>query len=206
MAAMWLAQTPDQPTLLDSRWFIDPGGESGALRKSATRDELVRTYGIRNVKDGDMDVGEGETTPATFLFPDDPSKTIAIAWRDAKTKRFPMRIQIDGAKSLWHTTGDVSLGTSLKTLERLNQKPFVLFGFNWDYSGTVASWENGAFEDAFGGADRRVIVRLSPDRQHKVPEDLLRKVIGDRDFHSSDPAMRQINPLVYQLIWNFPER
>ena len=188
-------------------WFIDPAGRTGAIRRTTTRADLVRAYGSRNVADGPMDLGEGETTPATFLFPTDPAHRIAISWPDEKQQKIPVRIQIDGDSSVWNTTGAITLGTRLKRIEELNGGPFTLFGFGWDYSGTVASWQGGKLESAFEPRDRawRVVVRLSPaglDPNHVMSEAEL-AIQGERDFPSSHPEMQKLNPAVYQVIWSF---
>ena len=188
-------------------WFIDPSGRAGAIRRTATRADLVRTYGPGNVQDGPMDIGEGETVPATFLFPSDPKRRIAIFWENDARSKGSVRVQIDGDASLWHTTGGITLGTPLKKLEQLNGRPFMLEGFNWDYSGTVTSWRGGKLDSAFEPRDHswRVVLRLSPvyaDPNH-VMSPAEQELIGEREFHSSHPEMQKLNPVVYQILWLF---
>ena len=155
-----------------------------------------------------MDVGEGFTVPATFVFPSDPKRKIGISWEDEERHRDTVRVQIDGDASFWHTTGGISLGAHLKQVEALNGGPFLLFGFNWDYSGTVASWRGGKLESAFEPHHhlRRTIVRLSPvfaDPNH-VMSPGEQELVGEREFPSSHPEMQKLDPVVYQIIWLFP--
>jgi hypothetical protein len=63
-------------------------------------------------------------------------------------------------KSLWRTTYGITQGTTLLELERINRKPFRLAGFDFDYSGTVLSWESGLLEG--------VLDRNSPNRYVRV--------------------------------------
>lgn len=49
-------------------------------------------------------------------------------------------------------------GTSLKELQRLNGKPFRLFGFSWDYGGLVESWQKGRLV----GLESKISLILSP--------------------------------------------
>jgi hypothetical protein len=96
---------------------------------------------------------------------------------------------------------DIGLATDLRTLERLNARPFVLAGFDWDYEGTVLYWQGG--ELAPTATERcRLIVRLEPSPG--APRDLVDQVVGDRDFPSDHPAMRALNPLVYPIILELP--
>jgi hypothetical protein len=90
-----------------------------------------------------LDVGEGEVGPGTILFPSDPERSIEILWNDVGKKTDPTGVTIRGNKSRWKALHDISLGTTLKQLERLNGRPFHMAGYGWDYSGTVLSWDKG---------------------------------------------------------------
>jgi hypothetical protein len=94
------------------------------------------------------------------------------------------------------------LGTSLKQLEQFNGRPFLLAGFEWDYSGSVTSWENGSLATELNGERGRVLVRLDSGNQVSPEEES--QVAGDGDFSSHYPIMQKINPVAYQIIWEFP--
>lgn len=49
----------------------------------------------------------------------------------------------------WKTPQGVSIGTTLKELEKLNGGPFKLAGFAWDYEGAIISWEEGKMSRVF---------------------------------------------------------
>jgi len=181
-------------------WLIPPAGAEGAITSRTSQGDLMQHYGEPNVRDADVDIGEGETEPGTVLFPGDSQREIWILWKDADRKRFPKSIQIFGKRSLWKTAHGITLGSSLKDLERLNGRPFSLMGFEWDYGGTVMSWKGGALEDVKSG---HVIVRLSPPSDD-TPNPEINKVAGESELSSSDPAMQKINPLVYHIVWQFP--
>lgn len=93
---------------------------------------------------------------------------------------------------------DVSLGSSLGQLERINGRPFRLAGFGWDYAGVVTSWEGGALDSLLHG----VFVYLSPRIEDRAGS-AYRRVLGDRDFESSNPDMRSLDPRVYQIFVDF---
>jgi hypothetical protein len=190
------AQTTSDP------WLTLASGEKGSINARMTRQDLVRIYGAPNVIDQDVDTGEGETELGTVVFPKDSERSIEILWQDPEKKTLPASAQIEGAKSLWKTVHNISLGTSLRDLERLNGRPFKLAGFGWDYSGTVTSWENGALAAELDGGHGRVILRLDSSTPQAADKDVA-QVVGDRDFSSHHPVMQKLNPTAYQIIWVF---
>jgi hypothetical protein len=192
-------------------WLILADGKQGSINAHTTRQDLVRAYGANNVVDRDLDLGEGEVEPGTILFPSDPERSVQIEWKDVKTKTEPSRLTIRGNKSRWKALHAISLGTTLKQLERLNGNPFHMSGYGWDYSGTVLSWDKGMLTDDLGQFDGpvehgRIILRLNCDTASKEPltkeEDM--QVAGDRDLSSNHPVLQKMNPCVSEMVWIFP--
>jgi hypothetical protein len=203
LAPLIHAQQNNNPSLASPNWLILPGGVSGSkITVTTTEAELEATYGKANVVSQNIDLGEGETEPGTALFPHDPTREVDILWKDPQVKRSPKQVQISGEKSEWKTVHGITLGTTLKTLEQLNRKPFLLAGFGFDYSGTITSWNQGAMEDELVRPGR-VILRLLP-KNNSVHSKAETSVLGDRYFSSGHPAMQELNPRVYQIIWRFP--
>lgn len=184
-------------------WLILSTGEKGSINAHTARSDLARSFGASKVADKDVDVGEGETEPGTLVFPNDPERLIEILWRDPDKKTEPKSATISGKKSRWHAVHGISLGTSLSELERLNGRPFHLAGFDWDYSGTILSWDGGVLARELDGGDGRVILRLDSDRAN-VTQQERSQVEGDSEFSSQHPVMHKLDPDVYQMIWVFP--
>ena len=184
---------------------IIPGVKVGAITTKTSEADLRRIYGSKNVQSGEVGLGEGETVPGTIVYPNDPRKRLEIAWKNTKMRKFPEFVQFAGDKSFWKTTQGISLGTSLKTLEQINGKGFVLLGFQWDYSGTVVSWNGGKLARTFGKDNEFVTLRLSPQVfDNKALEKDLNAVVGDGEFSSKNRSMQKINPTVYFVIVKFP--
>jgi len=198
-------QVPDA-----NSWTITPDGKSGAITATTTEADLKRMYGVQNVKDDEIHLGEGGFESGTVVFPDDPMKRIEVLWSD-REKGFPKSVYVGSIrnaaypnKSLWHTKYGITLGTTLLELERINRKPFRLAGFDFDYSGTILSWSGGALEDVFGSdGTKKVFIRLIYS-DPAPPEH--RAVLGDRSFSSGHPAMQKINPHVYEMVFVFRAR
>lgn len=183
---------------------IIPGKKAGAITARTSEADLRKIYGRKNVRSGEVGLGEGETVPGTILFPNEPQKRLEIAWKNTKLKKNPDFIQFAGEKSLWKITPDIGLGTSLKTLEQINGKGFTLLGFQWDYSGTVVSWNGGKLSRRFGKNSELVTLRLNPQTYSKELEKDLNAVMGDGEFSSKNKSMQKIDPKVYFVIVKFP--
>src|SRR5215467_7992025 len=159
-------------------WTISADGRSAAITATTTQTDLQRMYGPENVKNGEIQIGEGEVESGTVVFPDDPLKRISLLWVDPEKRVLKsvylggIHDSVYGAKSLWHTAYGITLGTTLLELERINRKPFWLAGFDWDYSGTVLSWNSGVLEGVFGSEEgrKKVFLRLIYSTDPAPPE------------------------------------
>ena len=55
-------------------------------------------------------------------------------------------IVVRATKTRWKSAEGVTIGVSLRTLERLNRRPFRLSGFAWDGGGGVRNWSGGVLD------------------------------------------------------------
>ena len=183
---------------------IVPGVKAGAITARTSEADLRKIYGSKNVQSGEIGIGEGETVPGAIIYPNDPLRRLGIAWKDTKMKRFPDFVQFSGDRSLWKISPGIGLGTSLKTLEKINGRGFTLLGFQWDYSGTVVSWKGGKLSRVFGKDSKFVTLMLNPPIYNKALEKDLNAVVGDGEFASKNKSMQKINPRVYYVVVKFP--
>lgn len=179
-------------------WTIIPGVRAGGLSRSSSEADLARAYGAANLSDSAIALGEGETSPGTLLFPDDPQRRIEILWVDPVSRRAFRRLVLRGERSLWTLPQGVSLGTNLARLEELNGRPFRLAGFAWDYAGVVTSWEGGRLDSLLEGS----YIYLAPRIEDRAGP-AYQRVLGDRSFMSSSPDMKALDPRVYQIFVDF---
>ncbi len=165
-----------------------------------TANSLSQKFGPENLLEGEIYIGEGVFETGIILFADSPEDRVEILWSNVNEKRNPRSVKIRGVRSNWKTPLGLSLGTDLRTIERLNAKPFELAGFGWDYSGTVISWSGGSLQTE-PSPDCSVRVRMNPEAVDGTNERaaLYRQVLGDRSFKSSHPAMQELNPIVYDI-------
>jgi hypothetical protein len=188
-------------------------GADSTIRATTTREDLVRIFGARNVKDTDVYVGEGFSEPGTLLFPGDRNKEIGIIWREEAGKKYPdtartfVHFEARASNHLeevtprateWRGPADITIGTSLTMVERVNRKPFRLAGFGWDGSGTVVSWEGGTL--ASEGTGCYFMLRFTPKENLSGKT---KPVTGSSVYSSGHPVMQKVNPTVYQMMLSF---
>ncbi|MEE1611341.1 hypothetical protein [Microvirga sp. CF3016] len=58
---------------------------------------------------------------------------------------------VDLQGSGWSGPEGLRVGSPFKAVETVNGKPFILYGFEWDYGGTIESWNGGALGNLPGG-------------------------------------------------------
>jgi hypothetical protein len=181
-----------------SPWHIVPGRSAGPVTATSSEADLAKNYGAAAVKPIRVELGEGETTPGTLLFPDDSSRRAEIIWQDTIGRSRPSRLVLRGSRSQWTVGPNISLGSSLKDLERINGRPFTLAGFGWDYAGVITEWGGGALDSALAGV--KLYLDPGPAQYESAPYS---QVLGDRDYSSSLDPMQQLNPRVAQIFVDF---
>jgi len=161
---------------------------------------LIERFGEANVTTEQIYIGEGFYEEGTVLFKNSDEEKVEILWKDPKSKQFPKLVLLRGKKSRWRTTRGLALGLDLRTVEKLNRRPFRLRGFAWDYEGAVTSWSGGSLGKQ--EVDHCTEwARLRPEEH--VVDGMKRyyyQVLGDREFSSGHPAMQALNPRVYMVI------
>ncbi|MFG1346639.1 hypothetical protein V5F59_17240 [Xanthobacter autotrophicus DSM 431] len=154
---------------------------------------LVRRFGTGNVVFRTVNAAEGERAKASIVFPGDPARRVEIIWLDEKRRRRPAQVSVSDPGA-WRTPEGTGVGDSLKAVEAANGRPFVLYGFGWDYGGTVVDWEGGRL--ARTGC--RLLLRLTPR-----PGPYAGEADGERAFRSDSAVMGAIDPVVYEMLLTF---
>ncbi|MCW5963095.1 MAG: hypothetical protein KIT83_03575 [Bryobacterales bacterium] len=188
-------------------WLIVPGQRVGPVHAGSSVSALRALLGNEAVVESAIEVGEGLTEPGFVVYPQDPSKALAVMTSKRYGGSVQMRIlvcylQRRDAPCRWSTREGISLGTSLSDLEKLNRRPFRLHGFAYDYEGAVASWQGGvlgSLQSEMGSVRLHLTPTISSPQHHAW----LRQVTGDREFSSAHPAMRPLAPTVYAIAVEF---
>jgi hypothetical protein len=168
---------------------------SGAFAKSSGHLKLAQSYGVHNVDYAEVSGDDGSTLMASVLFPNDPKRRLEVLWDD-DVQRSGTRMIVIGGQSTWTAQKGVHLGLPLAALEKLNGKPFKLMGFEKDGMAIVSDWNGGALGALPDGC--KVGVQLKPDP--KAPAGALSAAGSDKEFASTDPAIRAAKPTIGEII------
>ena len=168
---------------------------SGAFSKDSSHLRLAMTFDTKNVTYTDVDSSSGSKVPASVLFASDPKRRLEIWWANAAARNQTYLIVING-KSTWTAPGGMKLGLTLAQLEKLNHKPFKLKGFDKDGTATVSDWDGGLLATLAGGCKSGMSLQADP----KAPPDEVAALAADKEYSSSDPAMRAVKPVVSEIL------
>ena len=197
---------PQQPA---NDWLIVPNVRVGPITASSTERSLREAFGDKSVEKSPPFGAEGPIQAGALIYPKDLSRVISVTWRGKGERELPDTIAFCFGfhTSRWHTPSGIGCDTTVRELESLNRGPFTLSGYGRDNSGTVMSWQSGALERELAPKGALEIA-VSPGQRdwmtNLTPEER-RTVFGDNEIRSGDPVIQRLNPVVYKIIFKFPE-
>jgi hypothetical protein len=168
---------------------------SGAFGRNSDHLRLAQAYGVHNVDFMEVSGDDGSALMASVLFPKDPKRRLEVLWDD-DAQRSGVRLIVIAGQSAWTAQKGVHLGLPLAALEKVNGKPFKLMGFEKGGMAIVSDWNGGALGLLTDGC--KMGVQFKPDP--KAPAGALEAVSSDKEFASSDPAIRAAKPIVGEII------
>lgn len=199
-------------------WLIVPGKRAGPINPDTSRADLDRIFGKQNVRDQDIDDGEGGPLQATLVFPNQNAVSLAILWQNKSNRVAEVhfcqswypRDPYLFPTCKWHTVNGVSIRTSLEKLEVLNGRAFQIREWGTDASPGSVSWMGGRLsvyewdkkKGALGLAIEYQISRYGFTEQQRNLYDSIQKQKGA--MLSSDPSVRGLHPIVYFMVLYFP--
>jgi hypothetical protein len=172
----------------------------GNFAKDSGHLKLAQAYGSQNITFADVNGDDGSTLKASVLFPKDPKRRLEVLWDDDLTRAGTRIIVIEG-QSTWTAPKGLHLGLPLAALEKLNGKPFKLQGFGKDGLAPVSDWNGGSFNT--WSADCKLGLRLKADS--KATAEARAAVAGEKEFLSSDAAIRALKPFVGEILLAYQE-
>jgi hypothetical protein len=169
-------------------WDITPGKNIGPIKKGASIEDIKSIFGEENITKTLIYIGEGEELPGLKLFEKDPEKTIELLLNEDSSVA-SARINLPTTK--WTVLEKITVSTSLSSLESINQKPFKLYGFEWDYSGYITDWNGGVLSKY----KQHMQITLDPSYFNESAMN----VMGDAEFFSNNKDMVSMKPEIYEI-------
>lgn len=183
------AETTLSETLPDT--LVLPGERVGPIARNTTRKDLSKLFGEARLTDEEVQVGEGFTEPATRVDLG-TERSFTVVWADTNRNK-PVEVRNFG--TAWQTPQGIGVGTPFAQLqEKLGQ--FELYGFAWDYGGTVVleGTKLAQYRDM-------LILRLQPaaNAAERSPRDF-KAVMGDSTFSSTNRHLPSLKLKVEEMI------
>ena len=185
-----------ESTPAESEFILVPGKKIGKISAEKCSPQDVLTAYAPDVAIDSIDLGEGLKVEGLILYPDDLQKRVEFFWDYEIDSLRPSFIKISGDEqggTRWKTAEGITIGTPIEEVQRLNGKPFLIYGFEWDYGGMVKSWNEGKLSETLG-------LVFTPSVS-EVPEYLM----GDSEFSSDDESLLSVRPLVSAIVSSFRE-
>jgi hypothetical protein len=167
---------------------------NGAFARNSSHSKLASAFQSRNVAFTQVDGPSGAKIMATVLFAKDPKRRLEVWWTNQASRSDTHLIVINGA-STWSAPAQLRLGLTLSQLEQINGKPFKLTGFDKNNIATLTDWNGGELSLVPGGCKVGISLRSSP-----ASAAALSALPANREFTSSDSAMRTVNPEVSEIL------
>jgi hypothetical protein len=192
---------PSQPETPPAKTFdctIVPGVRVGLITKDAgTREAVLAAYGDSARVDS-IHLIESMMAEGVVLFPDNPRRTAYVYWDQENNPKTPAFIRIisgdtPSAGADWKTDSGFGIGTPITELEKLNGKPFDIYGFGWDYGGAVTDWKGGNL----AGKGIHLYFTIGES-------DNFDKISGEKVLSSNDPELLKAMPRVATLEFHIP--
>ncbi len=168
--------------------LIVPGKRIGLITPGMSAADLEKAYGKANVKHVDLDGPEGTTIPGARLFAG-TERELEVIWADGAKVVEVVRV----IGEAWTFENGLKAGMGIAEVEKLNGKPFKLFGWGWDYAGSAILEE--------GELAGKVMLTFDPGAAD-IPDGLN----GDIELSSTDPRVRALKPVVASPISLFMGR
>ena len=168
---------------------------SGTFAKDSSHLELATAFNSKNVTFADVEAADGTKVPASILFPNDPKRRLEVWWSNPTT-RSDIHLIVIGGQSTWTAPGGMRLGQTLEQVEKINQKPFNLKGFDKDHIATGSDWYGGALATVAGGCKLGLSLRADA----KASVERIGALSADKEYSSSDPAIRATKPTITEIL------
>ena len=164
---------------VENDWLCLPYERLGPIRASAKEEDLLQLFGAEQVQRRTIYVAEGtEKRDVSVIYPYSVNEII-LFWRNNQYGQVLSHAWVKKEGTSWRTAENISVGTPLAELNRLNGQPFRIVGFGWDYGGYIPVKQEGKLIQQKG-----LCLRLAPVRQ------LPRGYYGDGvKVFSADPEL-----------------
>ncbi|HRX14782.1 MAG TPA: SH3 domain-containing protein [Spirochaetota bacterium] len=175
---------------------VVPGERVGPVSAKISETSLIEEVGEENIRRKQIPAGEGEFENGHVLY-ENSNDEMEILWSGQYEK--PVTTVILRKKnSKWKTAEGITVGMTLEELEKINGKPVIFLGFDWDYGGYVMSFNGGVLEKYKGLLNIRIYYTQETDTE-SIDFNEYSQVIGDREIVSDNPVLKKMKIEIIEM-------
>lgn len=164
--------------------LVVPGKRVGRLTPGMSADEIRKVYGAKNLVMAQIPIPEGAFLDGARLFVG-TDRELQLIWKDGDARKILSDVNVVG--SAWVFENGIHVGSTLLEVEKINGKPFMMSGFDWDYGGYAVDFQ--------GGKLKNIGLRFTYGERQIDPS-----LAGDKTISSSNAKLRALNPTVEKPI------
>lgn len=112
-------------TRSENHFSIIAANSVGEILPSHTKQDIIRLYGSGNVQDTVIQIAEGDLKQVTIIKCSNGGR-LQIAW---ESNNKPVEITIMQGSANWRTQDNITIGTTLADIEKINGQPFAISGY-----------------------------------------------------------------------------
>jgi hypothetical protein len=166
-----LVKNIDSTLVTDSAW--------GPITPQTDFAGLQQLYGAANIKDERICGPECiDSINVTFVYRD-TDKEITVYWADSAWHKTIVFLECYSEKSPYRTPTGLRIGSTLRQLLALNGKKISFSGFDWDYGGSIHSYNGGTLDKS--GVGFQLGLEVYSDYS----------ISGDIDLDTGMPAVKK---------------
>ncbi|MFM1913891.1 MAG: hypothetical protein RIR51_1743 [Bacteroidota bacterium] len=175
---------------------IIPDKSLNEVLNCGTKENLIARYGQENLVLDTQIVYQMDTLEASILYPNTVNQ-VQIFYRGDQIQD----VKIAGEGSEWKTDSGLYLGQDLKQVQEVNKMHFTISGFDWNYGGTVVSWEGGIL----GGPEVSHLVKFkNQEDRNGISEEEYMEVKGEMEFDIRHETIQALNPKCVEIALYHP--
>jgi hypothetical protein len=191
--------------LIAHDWLIVPGKRVGPVNATSTEAELHAAFGNTAVKRAQIRINNNTTAPGLEIYGGKPGESLAVVWpRKDVGLRWPLLVipcyTPTGVDCRWQTAEGVRVGMGIADLEKLNERPFLLYPDPHSNLWTDAWWSELSGPEP--GRRGKLADQLGEDVELKF-EMRVRPDYFDQGYFSSDaePLSGSSLPITSMFVW-----
>lgn len=183
-----VSPTTKPHNMVSCEWPVDGNKDNAA--------SVLKRFG-KDARRATLGGPEGAEFEGLVLWEGDPARRIEVLLDDESANERIFGIRLYEATSRWRIAG-LGIGDPLDRVIAANGRPFVLYGFGWDYGGYLSDLKGGKLDSLPGGCEMGLRLDLVD-----VIDEASAGILGNVQLESDDPRLSNRRITVSELSLNW---